>query len=317
MNRFERFNNTVNGVETDRPPVGCWIHYGSALWTPADSAAAHLRFTEEYDWDFIKVMNDYRLATPGGISEIFDAAQFAGFGGTGIDYPGFATQLETLRLIKEAAPDRPVVDTLFSPLQTVIRALGETVVPFFKESPELAHTVLDAVTSRLEEYVTQVRDGGTDGMYLSINGASKDAAGWGITSAEFTDWVAPYDTRVLRAAEGMTRIIHVHGNDLDSPLVEDYPAEVMSWSHHHTAPTVESVVAAGKMVPMVGLDESSSIYWPPSMVEANVMQARRAAGDKLIVAPGCTVHSDTPPAVLSALRQSVELPLDAKIEALA
>ncbi|HEY0260916.1 MAG TPA: uroporphyrinogen decarboxylase family protein [Lacisediminihabitans sp.] len=306
MSKLERFTAAAAGSATDRPPVGAWIHFGSALWEPEDSAAAHLRFYREYDWDYIKVMNDYRLATPDDIAEITDEAQFAGLGRAGADYPGFAAQLAVLGLIREAAPEAAVIETVFSPLQTVVRSLGDSVIPHFRRSPDLAREVLDRVTSRLEEHVGRVRDSGIDGLFLAVTGAASDASSWGITPEEFSDWIAPFDRRVLRAAEGLTRIIHAHGDDLNLSLLDDYPAEVFNWSPATSAPTIGDAVRDGRRVVMAGLDEVQSLYWPPSRVRETVLAARAEAGDRLIVAPGCTLHSDTPPSVFRALRESVE-----------
>ncbi|OYO18367.1 uroporphyrinogen decarboxylase [Enemella dayhoffiae] len=305
MDKRERFDAVIAGEQADRPPVGCWIHFGSALWEPADSATAHVRFYREYDWDYVKVMNDYRLATPDGLDEAPSADYLRGVGAADLTYPGFARQLEVLRLIGEQAPEAPRLDTMFSPLQTVIRCLGQTVVPQFQADPELARMVLGQVTDRLVEYVAALKEAGVEGLFLSINGASHDATGWGISAQEFTDWVAPFDRQVLTAAEGLTRVIHVHGYDLAPELVADYPAEVLSWSNNQTRPSVAEVAASDR-VPLAGLDEVASLYWPPSLVAENIAAVRQQAADRLILGPGCTVHSDTPPAVLRALRAGAE-----------
>src|SRR5690606_24668515 len=115
-----------------------------------------------------------------------------------------------LELTKAGAGGAPVVDTVFSPFQTVIRTLGDSVVPLMKAQPEAAHRVLGAVADRLAQYVRDTAEH-TDGLYFSVNGASSDWHGWGVTREEFTDWVAPYDRRVLEAASDRIRIMHVHG----------------------------------------------------------------------------------------------------------
>jgi uroporphyrinogen decarboxylase len=93
--------------------------------------------------------------------------------------------------------------------------------------------------------------------------------------------------------------------------VDDYPAEVMSWSHNQSRPTLGEVARAGRYVPMGGLNEVGTLYWAPSKVRANVLASRRETGDRLIVAPGCTLHSDTPPAIFHALAAAARMPLPA------
>ena len=306
MKQSERFAAAAAGTGADRPPVGAWIHFGSALWSAEHAAAAHLRFHAEYDWDYIKVMNDYRFAVPAGLTEITEPGQLARVGAEAVAHPEFDVQLDVLRRIRTAAPDAAVIDTVFSPLQTVVRSLGDSVIPHLRESPELAHQLLDAVTSRLEEYVARSGEVGVDGLFLAVTGAATDASSWGLSPAEFSAWVAPYDRRVLRAAAGVTRIIHAHGDGLNPGLLADYPAEVLSWSPAASDLAVGELYAGTGRVPMLGLDEVSSLYWPPSRVRQSVFAARAEAEDRLILAPGCTLHSDTPPAVLRALRASVE-----------
>jgi len=306
MKPSERFTAAVAGTGTDRPPVGAWIHFGSALWSAEHSAAAHLRFYAEYDWDYVKVMNDYRFAVPDGLTEITAPGQLAQVGTTTVRHPEFDVQLDVLQRIRQAAPDAAVIDTVFSPVQTLVRSLGDSVIPFLRASPDLAHEVLDAVTSRLEEYVARAGEAGVDGLFLAVTGAATDASSWGLSPAEFSDWVAPYDRRVLRAAQGVTRIIHAHGDNLNGALLRDYPAEVLSWSPGASTLAIGEVRAETGRVPMLGLDDVNSLYWPPSRVRQCVLAARAEAQDRLIVAPGCTLHSDTPPSVLRALRASVE-----------
>ncbi|WP_276809738.1 uroporphyrinogen decarboxylase family protein [Castellaniella defragrans] len=310
MDKMQRFMAAARGERVDAPPVGSWIHFGSALWEPELSADVHLRFLRAYDWDYLKVMDDYRFPTEGGLREAATVDDLRAIGGAHLPYDNFDRQMEVLRRIKRGAPDVPTLDTVFSPFQTVIRALGDGVVPLFKAHPEAAHEVIGMVADRLADFV-RASAGVTDGIFFAVNGACADADGWGLDAAQFADWVAPYDKRVLEAAGDRVRVIHVHGYDLIPEWVDDYPAEVMSWSHNQSRPTLGEVARAGRYVPMGGLDEVGTLYWAPSKVRANVLASRRETGDRLIVAPGCTLHSDTPPAIFHALAAAARMPLPA------
>ncbi len=308
MDKMERFQAAARGEKCDHPPVGSWIHFGSALWDPQIIADVHLRFFREYDWDYIKVMDDYRFPTVGGIVEATSAADLRAVGAPELTYENFDNQIEVLKLIRAGAEGAPILDTVFSPLQTLIRTLGDSVVPLLKENPDVAHEVLGNITNRLVEYI-EATSGLMDGLYLSVNGATTDWHGWGLSAEEFTGWVAPYDKAVLAAAADRIRVMHVHGYELAPELVEDYPVEVMSWSHNQSQPTLAEVTDGGRFVPMGGLDELGALYWPPSRVRENVLRSRAATGDRIIVGPGCTVHSDTPPSILRALVDAAREPL--------
>ncbi len=306
----ERFLKAAHGEQTDRPPVGAWIHFGSSFWTPEQVAEAHLRYYRHYDWDFIKVMDDFRLQLPAGLTEITDPAQLDEV----VPDPqqsldNLAKQAEVLKIIRAEAPDTAIIDTVFSPTQTIVRALGETVIDFFAADPALAHRTIGRVADALAHYVAGLRDLDIDGVFLAINGASTDPTSFGLSKQQFLDWIAPYDIQVLNAVEGLVRIGHLHGDGADPDLLTDYPFEVLSWSDKASAPTIADAGTKYGWVPMVGLDEIHSLYWTPSRAREEVLAARRAAGDKLIVAPNCTLHSDGSPSVVRALREAVELPL--------
>lgn len=306
-----RFLTAAHGGEVDRPPVGGWIHHGSSFWTPWEVAEAHLRFVRAYDWDCIKVMDDFRLDLPEGLEEITDVAQFETVSPDPQVVPGnLVKQAEVLRLLRAAEPDRAIIDTIFSPTQTLVRALGESIIDHFRADPALAHRTVSRVATQLSNYAALLADLGVDGVFLAVNGASQDATSWGLSPEEFRDWIAPYDRQVFEAAESLVRIAHLHGQGADPELIRDYPVEVLSWSDRDSAPEISRALPDYGWVPMLGLDEVHSLYWTGSQATEQVLAARRASGDRLIIAPNCTLHSDGSPKVLSALRAAAELPLD-------
>ena len=306
----ERFLAAAHGQQTDRPPVGAWIHYGSSFWTPEQVAEAHLRFYHQYDWDYIKVMDDFRLQVPDGLDEITDPAQLDEV----VPDPkatltNLVKQAEVLRIIRAEAPEAAIIDTIFSPVQTLVRALGETVIDYLAADTELAHRTISRVATALADYAAQLPDLDLDGLFLAINGASTDSTSFGLSPEQFTEWISPYDIQVLQAAEGLVRIGHLHGEGADPDLLTDYPFEVLNWSDKVSAPRIPEARQRYGWIPMVGLDEITSLYWTPSKAREEILQARRAAGDQIIVAPNCTLHSDGSPLVLRELRESVDLPL--------
>ena len=92
----DRFLTAARGGTTDRPPVGAWVHYGSARWSPQQVAEAHLRFYRDYDWDFIKVMHDYRIDLPEGL----EGSRYYRPSGNGFEKQ-LASRLEAVRRILE------------------------------------------------------------------------------------------------------------------------------------------------------------------------------------------------------------------------
>lgn len=306
----DRFLAVARGEATDRPPVGAWVHYGSAHWSPEQVAEAHLKFYRDYDWDFIKVMHDYRIDLPDGLEEITDPTQLDEVLAEP-EHPlnSHAKQREVLELIRAAAPEAAVIETLFSPTQTLVRTLGGSVIEYFKADPDLAHRTISRVADALARYAAGLGELGADALFVAVNGASKDSTSFGLSAEQFRDWVAPYDIQVLAAAPELVRIAHLHGEDADPELIADYPVEVLSWSDKESAPTIPDATSRYGWVPMVGIDELTSLYWTPSEAVAHVAEARRAAGDRLILAPNCTLHSDINPLTLVGLRRGADVAL--------
>lgn len=305
MNGRERFLAAARGQAVDRPPVGAWVHFGTALAEPDLAAAVHLDFLRAYQWDYLKVMHDFRLPTPsqGSLAERLEA-----FGTLGTEAASLERQRAVLAELRRQAPDVAIVETLFSPFQSLVRAFGQDVVPVFQADPGLADRVIGRAAVLLADYAAGLAEAGVDGLFLALTGASVDWTSFGLTPEQHRRWVAPHDITVLTAAVGLVRIAHLHGDDIDVDAYAGHPHEVTSWSDAVSAPTIAQVLAAGR-IPLLGLDERTASYLSTQQVHDAVLAKRREAGDRIIVGPNCTMHTDANPEVFTALRSAVEVAL--------
>ena len=302
----ERFLSAARGEQTDRPPVGAWIHFGTALVDPSLTAALHVAFTRAYQWDYVKVMHDYRLPTPpqGDLRE-----RLEGFLLLGTEWASLDRQRAVLAQVRAALPDLAVIETLFSPFQTTVRSFGQDVVEVFKTDPDLADRVIGRVADLLARYAAELAGQQVAGLFLALTGASADWTSFGITDADYQRWIGPHDITVLEAAGGVVRIGHLHGDDLRHELYANHLHEVTSWSDVVSpTPSVADVLGRGR-IPLLGLDERTASYLGAKEVHASVLAKRREAGDRIIVGPNCTLHTDTNPEVFAALRSAVEVSL--------
>jgi uroporphyrinogen decarboxylase len=306
MTKLERFLRAVRGDRADRPPVSAWLHFGSEHLDAATVADLHVRFHRAYDWDFVKVMNDYRFPLP-GIDEVADVDDLARFEPLSMDEAAFATQLEVLRRIRSACgPDVPIVETLFDPLQTLVRAAGGRTLELVRGAPEAGRRAVAAVSETLVRYVDACREVGVSGIFLSLNWAVEASAG-GLSAADFALLAEPFERDVLAAAEGMTRIAHVHGFDLDAERVLAYPVDAFNWSHLHTSPSLGEARRLTDVALMGGFDELAVAHQTPREILAGARSAYAEAGAAgFLLAPGCSVPVDTPSRVLHAMRGTAE-----------
>lgn len=306
MTKKERFRRAINGDEVDRLPVSVWLHFASEHWPGEEVARLHLAYQAEYDWDYVKVMNDYRYPLP-GIDQVESGADLLRFEPLSMEEPAFAEQLRCLRRLRAELPDVPLVETVFNPLQTIVRGAGRAVLDVMKAHPREARHALEACTETLIRYVQVCREAGVDALFFSVNGASRAGSPGGMSDEEYAEYVAPYDRRVLEAAEGMIRIAHVHGFELEFDRVLSYPVEAYNWSHHHTAPSLADARRLTGAALIGGVNELAVASQTPHEVAADIRAAVEEAGSRrFLVGSGCTVPPDTPRRILHAARRAVE-----------
>ncbi len=294
MTKRARFNAALRSEPVDRVPISTWLHFGSEHLNGEDSARRHVDFYKAYDWDYLKVMNDYRFPLP-EIRAVTGKADLARFEPLGPRDGISATQLDCLRRLRQGlGPDVPIIETLFNPLQTLVRAAGRGAQQVVLAHPAEARVALEAITETLIAYLFALRDEGVDGVFYSINGAVQTEQG-GLTDTEFETFVAPYDRRILAAAEGMARIVHIHGVNLRFDRCADYPCEAFSWSHFNSAPSLAEARALTSAALVGGIDEQAIDHQTEIEAAADVVHSAAEAGTRgLILGPGCAIPSDTP-----------------------
>ncbi|BAS26583.1 uroporphyrinogen decarboxylase family protein [Limnochorda pilosa] len=305
MNGRDRVLAAVEGRPVDRPPFSVWYHFASQHRPPANLAEQELAFFDVYRPDLLKVMNDYRPPLPGGIQEVRRPEEWAALEPLTPEAPTFRSQIEALRIIREAVGHRAViVDTVFSPWATAGRMLGEQGLERLRQAPEALRQGLAALAESLARYVGALLEEGIDGIFFATRGASTAE----LTGDDFERLVRPYDLQVLEAARpARLNVLHVHGTELDIHRVLDYPAHVVNWSHHHTPPTLAEARSLTDRCLMGGIDEQAIGSLTPPEVARQVRAALEEAGrERFIVGPGCAVPTETPPDRLLAAREAAD-----------
>lgn len=305
MNKRERFFAAVRGEKIDRPPVTAWVHFLSDHLTGEQTAALHRCFLEAYDWDVAKVMNDYRYPIPAGVQTLEDPASLRAFKPLGLDEPAFAEQLKCLAALRAAlGPDIALIDTGFDPYQQVLRNVGfDQAEQMWKHKTETLRA-LQIVADNTCRYIEAVKAQGVEAFFLSINGAIREGYPRGSSREVYETYQRPFELQLLQAADGMVRILHVHGAGLDIGRVLDYPCEVISISDR--LPGNPSLAALRKITPkclMGGIDETKFQERNLPAIAREVDDALAQAGRrKFILAPGCTIPSFSPQRSLAFLR---------------
>ncbi|MCC7041645.1 MAG: hypothetical protein IT516_15160 [Burkholderiales bacterium] len=305
MNKLERFNAAVNGGNVDHPPLLAWVHFLSDHLDSARVIDLHLEYMRAYDWDIMKAMNDYRYPVPAGVTSLDSIESLRRYTVLSMDEHCFKTQLEVLRGLRKAlGNDVPLIDTIFEPYQQILRNVGFDQADRFLSYGSATHPALEAVTETMCNYIRAARAAGIDGIFMTINGAIPRGMPRGVTREQHEQLQKPYAIELLKAAEGMTRILHIHGDYLQMDRIADYPYEVLSvpTSGKGNPGLGELRGLTGKCI-MGGLDETKIHERCLSELAREIDAAIADAGrEKLILSPGCTIPSFTPKRVLEYVR---------------
>lgn len=308
MDKMQRFLAAVRGEPVDYSPSVAWCNFATDATNGRVNADRQLAFYDACDWDICKVMNDYRLAPPKGIETIETAADMLRFKKLSMSERIFAEQLKCLRIMRERlGPDVPLIDTLFEPFFSLLFAVGFSKAPFIRSHPVEAESMLDALTETFVDYIGEIRKVPVTGVLYATNACILAPSSRGISEDEFRAFHRPYDLRLLKAMDGLVRIVHAHGNPLDLKRILDYPCEVFSWSDRLPGnPSIATVRALTGKCLMGGVDETKLQERSLPEIRAEVADASAQAGGSrnFILSPGCNVASGIALRSLLAMRDS-------------
>lgn len=305
MDKYQRFSAAVSGRNVDRPPVTAWVHFQSDHLSGQQAASLHTHFLRAYDWDVLKIMNDYRYPVPTNVLSLDDPGVLQAYRPLKMDEPAFVQQLECLKRIQDADLCTPLLETVFEPFQQIVRNIGFGQGRNLLKHGKAALAALEAVTETVCEYVSIVKSMGIEGIFIAVNGAMPESQPRGVTAEQHEVFQKPFTKAVLDAAQGMARVLHVHGSHLDMQRALDYPCEVLHVSDRGPGnPGLADLRRISGKCLMGGLDENKLAERTLPELEAEVDDAIRQAGSRgLIIAPGCTIPSFTPHRILSRLRE--------------
>ena len=215
MTPRERFFAAVEGRPVDHVPVTTWVHFLSDHLPGEETASLHERFLKSYAWDLAKVMGDYRYPVPAALRSLDDAALLDQFEVVGLDAPCFAEQLKCLKALRAAmGPDFPLVETGFDPYQSILRNIGRDQEANLWKYRAPTLRALERACESIRAYVRAIKKLGVEGYFYSVNSAIPAGFPRGASQAMYETFLRPFDLRILKEAEGMVRILHVHGTGL-------------------------------------------------------------------------------------------------------
>jgi uroporphyrinogen decarboxylase len=302
MNKIERVKKVLAGQAVDRPPVSLWYHFGVQHGPGDRFARIALDYFEHYDFDFLKVMNDYFYPLPQGLDAIRSRSDLERIRPIDIQACDWREQLRAIEIIADRLDGRAYfIDTVFDPWQTLQRHLaGAAIEHLMAEAPEALMKALDVITDALIAYCHSSLRSGSAGIFVSVAAASEI-----IPHDRFLKFVLPYTRRLFAAisGRGFMNTAHIHGKDLYFGDVLDLPAAIFSWwDRSDRGQSLKSIKDRIRGCVMGGIDQSVVSRSSPGFLKQHVLEGIALGGNRrFLLAGGCSIPSWTYPGSIRAI----------------
>jgi uroporphyrinogen decarboxylase len=310
----QRVEAVLRGEQPDHPPVGFWYHFGPAATTGQGAVDAHVSHLEQYDLDFLKIMNDHPFPR-GRVQVVREVADLRKLEPVPVDAEGLAGQLELVRRLRHRlGRDVFTCTTLFN-AWGILRYLTEppvdhhgppsifgedrrddTITAMLREDRSAVKAALQTISTSLVSFACECLRAGADGIFLSVRDdwVNRPANGPGT----YDEMVRPLDLAILDAAKiGTFNWLHVCGRPRAFAEFAKYPVQVLNWADRAAGPSI--AYARDRVKPAIagGVDNLKTLpKGTPEQCAAEVRDALRQAGDRpILIVPGCTYDPNAVP----------------------
>lgn len=326
MTSCERIRRTLEGKETDRPPV--WVSRHSERGfkeTAQEMLQRELAFQNRFDWDMARIspaaalyMEDFgcrftgnnHLGVPSCVKYAVESLRdWERVGSLNPETGSLGEIAAANRQLREAVGgDKPVLITAFSPLTIAEKMAGRDLLRLTAtEEPELLAAALDRIAKTMIDFIRFSGSGGEAGyaLYFATQTANRD---W-LTDDQFAVFERAYDRLVLEAVRGSLDfiILHLHGDHLRIEPFADYPVDIVHWADRRSRPeiTIREARRYTDKCLMGGINGRTTLCTGNAKtIEDELRDAlEQAGGGKLILSPCCVIPAvGVPDSNLHALK---------------
>lgn len=306
MNKTERVDCVLAGQTVDHPPLSLWYHFGIQHGGGEQFAQTTLDYFDHYDFDFLKVMNDYFYPAPKGIKALATAADLEKLE----PIPNLADtvwkeQFQALKIIAGHLEHKAYfIDTVFDAWQSINRNLAaENMGRLMTDAPDALLAALERVNNNLIDYCRKVLSLGAAGIFLTIPAGAEI-----LTREEFIRYVKPFVRRLLEAIAplGKMTTLHVHGKDLFFEDVLDLPAPIFNWwDRGPQGPSLSWVKERISGCVMGGIDQTIVARRTRAFLKNHVHEGKQLGGkQRFFLANGCSIDTWTYPGAIETIVQT-------------
>lgn len=320
----ERLEATIAGEPTDRPPIALWRHWPGDDQDAEALATAHVKWQQDYDWDFVKVspassyclvdwgVEDRWVGQEEGTREYTKRVVARPEDWQALERLDprkgmLATQIKALSLLREAWGDEvPLLATIFSPLAQAKNLAGvERALAHMRSHPDAFMQGLETITESVLRYLEAAEAAGVSGIFYAIQHARYRL----MSPTEYKTFGQPYDEEILSAASNLwLNMIHLHGDDdVMFDVVADYDAPLLNWHDRDSNVTLQEGLEQFSGALSGGVSRDTMHTGEPADVLAEARDAvEQTGGRRLLLGTGCVIMTNTPTRNIRALREFAE-----------
>lgn len=302
MTKIERMDAVLQGKDVDRPPVSMWYHFGNQHGSGDRYAETVLEFFDYYDFDFLKLMNDFFHPMPEGFDEVKTGKDLLKITPVDPDRTDWKEQLKAIRVIGKALKKRAYfIDTVFDPWQTLQRNIcGEHLPALAKAYPRELTRALNTVSETLIAYCQRSVQNGSSGIFMSVL-ASREH----VDRKLYLNFIKPAAMKVFKAIKTLApiNVAHIHGEKIYAADVLDFPVPVLNWEDRMPGnPSLEDMKRKFPGVVMGGIDNNIVTRHTPAFIKKNVEEGIALGGKtRFILANGCSIPTWLDKRILTAI----------------
>lgn len=290
MSSKERVDRALQGQDVDRSPFSFWYHFLDAAKPGEEHARSTLAFHDKFHTDLVKVMSDYPYPKPKAEWYVLREEKNP-----------FPQQIVSLEEIRDGLGGKAYfVETMFNPFKVAENLSSpEEVRRLQKEKPQALLDAMEAIAKSEANHARRAVAAGAAGIFLAIANAQDGY----MTQQDYAKFSEPFDKMVLDAVRSAPlNVLHLHGDKvyLDR-FYKGFSASAINYSAHGTGVSIAQVRAKYSGVILGGLDEVNYRKLARQDLKRQWIDAKKAAGAKFILTPGCSVPNDSTDEELSVL----------------
>ncbi len=328
MTKKERIQAVIRGEKPDKIPYSFWSHMPGTDLDPEAIAQKTYEFYKQYDFDFVKTMNngmyavedfgctvDYSEIVKGGAAKIVSTPisgpqDWSKLTVRPCDQGSLARELRHLSLVldKLKGEEVPVLFTVFTPITIADKVCGGKLMSYINEGHgQEVKAALEVITQTTAQLAAEAIRLGADGIFLASQMSTYDKC----STQQYLEYGRPYDIQVLEAAKGgWMNTIHCHGNHIIFQVLKDYPVQIFNWHAWETFPDLDEARALTGKCLMGGLNRTDITNRNFGAIQNQIYRSFQMTGGRnLILTPGCVIRyplDDEMLAFIGAARNEIE-----------